>query len=167
MTAGVGEPVTLIATVTLGVPGAATVSGAAASAGSAHATGTVTFYVDGVQVGAAALVDGVARLEYAFTTPGAHDVTASYGGDQNVDAVGAAASNVVDVTVTAPAPQPNTSPVTPGDSAGSAGMPSSYSAGAPTGALASTGADHSTLVLLALALVAGGVVLVRTRSRLT
>ena len=66
-----GQPVPLSATVS-----PASLSGVAA-------TGSVTFFIDGVAVGTAALVNGIANFAATGVGVGPHTVTASYSGDAN------------------------------------------------------------------------------------
>ena len=55
---------------------------AAVAPGSGTPTGTVTFYVDGVQAGApVSLVSGVAKFTTSRMSRGRHNITAVYSGD--------------------------------------------------------------------------------------
>ncbi|WZP00821.1 Ig-like domain repeat protein [Isosphaeraceae bacterium EP7] len=53
----------------------------AISPGSGLATGTVTFYSDGVSIGAGTLSAGVATLQISTLPAGSHSITATYSGD--------------------------------------------------------------------------------------
>jgi uncharacterized repeat protein (TIGR01451 family) len=94
-------------------------------------TGTVTFRVDGVQIGTSPLVNGVATLTTSALATGTRSLTASYGGDgNNLTSTASAVQHVVQPIVTsttlASGPNPST-----------AGQPVTFTAtvtgGSPTG----------------------------------
>lgn len=75
----------------------ATVSGVS----TAQPTGTVTFVVDGVSAGTAALTSGVAVLSHEFTSVANHTVVATYSGDGNyVSVSGTGTHSVVKLPTT-------------------------------------------------------------------
>ena len=65
------------------------------------ATGTVSFYNDGTNLGTAALSNGAATLDVASLPAGTNSITASYSGDANF---AAATASSIDVTISAQAP---------------------------------------------------------------
>lgn len=141
-----------------------------------YAQGTVEFFVNGISVGTAQLVNGVATLPYIFSGAGAASVSASYNGSPNVEATSEAGQLTVGVAPAAetvpPAPD-STSGVAPGAAPSSnpgrsGGSSASASAGSnsPMGTpLALTGSNPLLLVLLGAGLVAVGVMTLSARSR--
>ncbi|HEV8614863.1 MAG TPA: Ig-like domain repeat protein [Methylomirabilota bacterium] len=96
-----GAPVTFTATVTPGLGGSGT------------PTGTVQFQDNGVNVGGpVSLVGGVAAFSISTLTPGAHTISAVYGGDGNFNGSSASVSQTVNaiatMTTVVSSPNPST-----------------------------------------------------------
>jgi len=144
-----GEQVSLTATVTASAPEAGT------------PTGTVTFQVDGLPIGAPVPLDGAGRAELQTTglEVGRHRVVAQYGGDERF---AAGASPIASVEVEGP-----------GDGTGGSGdgtATARYSAGGGSGggrsgSLSRTGAPIGRYVLSALASLLVGTAAVAAAGR--